>query len=96
MAINDILDAKTLREQGRRLGRGGMSRRVIQLVQEFLIDYPDGHYQEAIILAGRLHAISLASRCDDYWGEKSSRGFYMELGDIRGFEFKQVEVNDEN
>ena len=93
MAIQSIEDSKRLREEGRRLGRAGMSQRAHALIAEYMAKYPGGHYIEAITLAGRLHAISLASRCDGYWHEKSSIGFRNEIWDIRKFEPEPVEAD---
>ena len=70
--------SKELRKQGERLGRDGLSQRVNDLVLGFAKKHPEGHYKEAIILAGRLRAISLAARVDSYWGEKTDKGFYEE------------------
>lgn len=67
-----------LRKQGERLGRDGLSQRVNDLVLEFAKKYPEGHYREAIILAGRLRAISIAAKSDSYWGEKTDHGYYTE------------------
>lgn len=92
MSIQSIKDSKRLREEGRRLGRAGMSQRVHELVADYMSKYPDGHYIEAISLAGRLHAISLASRCDGYWHEKSGMGFRNEIFAICKFKPETVEV----
>jgi hypothetical protein len=70
-----------------------MSQRAHKLIAEYMGKYPDGHYIEAITLAGRLHAISLASRCDGYWHEKSSIGFRHEIWDIERFEAEPVEAS---
>ncbi len=70
--------SKKLRKQGQRLGRDGLSQRVNDLVLDFAKKHPNGHYREAIILAGKLRAISLAARVDSYWCEKTDNGFYDE------------------
>lgn len=92
MSIQSIEDSKRLRASGRRLGRAGMSQRAHKLISEYMEKHPEGHYIEAITLAGRLHAISLASRCDGYWHEKSSIGFRHEIWDIEKFEAEPVEA----
>ena len=84
MSIVAIQDAKILRAEGKRLNREGLSKRVHFLVGEYFKKWPEGNYQEAIELAGRLHAISLASRFDTYWREKSERGFQDEFYEIQG------------
>lgn len=86
MAIRDIENAKQLRKQGERLGREGLSQRVNKLVLEFSEKYPDGNYREGIMLAGRLHAIFLATDNGDYWREVAERGFYAELRELQSFQ----------
>lgn len=85
MPIMSIENSKKLRKQGERLGRDGLSERVNQLVLEFVKKYPDGHYREGIMLAGRLHAIFLATGPNDYWREVAERGFYAEMNDLHNF-----------
>jgi|GEM_PF-2339143 len=81
MTIQHLEWAKELRKEGERLGRSGMSQRVLKCVEEF-----DGSYKGAMILAGRLKAIAQAAKCDDYWDEKVNKGFISELSDIKRFE----------
>jgi hypothetical protein len=82
--------SKDLRKQFGRLGRAGLSQRANDLILEFAKKYPTGHYREAIILAGRLRAISLAARADAYWGEKTDRGFHDEaLYDLPNFQLRE-------
>lgn len=78
MSTHSIEISRDLREQCGRLGRAGLSQRANDLILEFAKNHPTGHYREAIILAGRLRAISLAALGDDYWGEKTDSGFYDE------------------
>jgi hypothetical protein len=78
MSIQSLQVSCDLRKQGERLGRDGLSQRVNDLVLEFARKYPNGHYREGIILAGKLRAISLAARVDSYWGEKTDAGFHEE------------------
>ena len=54
--------------------------RVLQLVKEF---EADGSYKGAIELAGRMHAIAIACKYDDYWQEKAETGYRRELFDLR-------------
>lgn len=54
MRAGDTLDLKT---QGARLGRAGLSQRVIELVANF---QRNPSYISAIILAGRLSAVATA------------------------------------
>lgn len=84
MSIQDIKNAKHLREQGLRLGRAGLSERVDVLVRQYL-EAPSP--KAAMALAGRLHAVALAARCDTYWHEKTHYdGFHRELREIAAFE----------
>ena len=86
MAIIHLKEAKALREQGSRLGRAGMSRRVIHLVKDFIEN--DGSYKGAMKLAGRLKAIAIAAKCDSYWDEMVGRGYDPELWDIKNWEIE--------
>ena len=61
------------REAGNILGREGLSKRVIELVDEF-----DGSYKGAIALAGALSVITKACTFDDYWDEKAFAGAVKE------------------
>ena len=72
--------AKKLRGQGSKLGREGMSKRVIELVDDFV--ETGGGYKQAMILAGRLKAITQAAKCDEYWTEQVDKGFHREMGDL--------------
>lgn len=83
MTIQHLEWAKDLRKEGARLGRAGMSQRVIEIIEEF-----DGSYIGAMILAGRMKAIAQAAKCDGYWDEKVNKGFIRELSDIENFEPK--------
>lgn len=82
--------ANRLKREGERLGRDGLSQRVNDLVLDFARKHPDGHYLEAIKLAGRLRAISLASRGDHYWGEKTDAAYHAEAQhDLPKFQKRQ-------
>jgi hypothetical protein len=74
MTIIALDRAKSLRKAGEHLGRNGMSQRVIAAVAEF-----DGSYKGAMVLAGRLKAVSQMATCDDYWREQVDKGFVQEL-----------------
>ena len=73
MTISRLEWAKELRAAGRVIGRDGMSERVIAAVGEF-----DGSYKGAMILAGRLKAITQMAACDGYWTEQVEKGFHRE------------------
>ena len=80
MSIPSLEWAKELRAAGGRLGRDGLSKRVIKLVDDYA--ELDGSYKGAMILAGRLKAIAQAAKYDEYWDEKVSIGFHAERGEI--------------
>jgi len=71
--MSDIKTWKKLRAHGQRLGRAGLSKRAIALIEDF-----DGSYIGAMILAGRMKAIAQAAGYDDYWSEKVNHGFIEE------------------
>ena len=75
--------AKELRIEGERLGRAGMSERVLAVVVDFANSGMS--YKEAMILAGRMKAISHAAKCDGYWDEQVSKGYHREMHDITRF-----------
>ena len=62
-----------MKATGDKLGREGMSQRVIAAVSEF-----DGSYKGAMRLAGRLKAISQMAAADEYWREQVDHGFQLE------------------
>jgi hypothetical protein len=79
MSISALKIAKQNKTQGQRLGRAGLAERVFTLVDEF---NENRTYKNAIILAGRLKAISQACKFDSYWDEKCSIGFQHECYDL--------------
>jgi hypothetical protein len=86
MSIRNLEISKELRKEGKRLGRDGLSQRINDLVLGFAKDNPEGNYREGIILAGKLHAIFLATGPNDYWREVAERGFDKEVFDIKKFQ----------
>ena len=62
-----------LKHCGEKLGRVGMSERVIAAVEDF-----DGSYKGAMKLAGRLKAISQMASSDVYWREQVDDGYHLE------------------
>jgi len=94
MSITHLEEAKKLQKQGERLGRDGLSQRINKLVLDFAKKYPDGHYKEGIMLAGRLHAIFIATDPYDYWREVARRGYNKELYDLTKFD-KIIDEDEE-
>ena len=86
MSIHLLETVRKLRRQFGRLGREGLSERAHKLVMDYVTKHPTGHWREAIILAGRLRAISLAARADAYWGEKTDKGYHEEVFDLAKFQ----------
>jgi len=62
-----------IRAAGERLGREGISKRAIELVNDF-----DGSYKGAVILAGRMRVLSIAAEHEEYWREKTHKGIMNE------------------
>lgn len=77
MAIQDIENAKKLREYCALLGRKGVAEKIIDLAQKIVAG--DGAYQETLKLAGEIRALCVGSKYDCYWDEKQSDGFYRML-----------------
>ena len=78
MSIKSLQESKSLREAGAKLGREGLSQRVERLISEHRENYPEGHYKEAMILAGHIHALVLAAHYDPYWFEQTYKGYKSE------------------
>ena len=85
MSIRRLQKSKELQKEGIRLGRAGLSQRVNDLVLQFAKNNPEGNYREGIMLAGRLHAIFIATDPNDYWREVAKRGFDAEFYDLKKF-----------
>ena len=85
MGIRHLDEAKELRKHGERIGRAGMSQYVIKVVDEF-----DGSYKGAMKLAGKLKAITIAAKCDQYWDEMWRRGYTPALYEISKFQPEEV------
>lgn len=73
MGVQSLEYAKALKEAGSKLGREGLSKRVLALIATF-----DGSYKGAMVLAGRMKAIAQAAKGDSYWSEKVDDGFHKE------------------
>ena len=86
MSIRNLGISKELRKEGKRLGRDGISQRINDLVLGFAKDNPDGNYKEGTMLAGRLHAIFLATGSNVYWREVAERGFDKEVIEIKKYQ----------
>ena len=89
MTIQDLQESKTLRKEGERLGRIGMSEYVKKAVSDF-----DGSYKGAMKLAGKLKAITRAAKSDCYWDEMVGRGYNRALFDIQKFELTAEQIKE--
>lgn len=77
------LDWRELQKEGKRLGRRGLSERVLDLTSNFL---NNPSYIEAIILIGRMKALAHACNFDSYWQEKMNKGYGLECYDLRKYQ----------
>lgn len=75
-----------LREIGFKLGREGLSKAAIELIEKF-----DGSYKGAIELCGQLSVIAKACSFDTYWHEQAKRG---ELK-AEGFLYERAQEGEE-
>ena len=80
---------KELRSQGKRLGRDGLSQLAIKIVDDYIKNYPNGHYKQVAEFAGKLHVICIAAGYDSYWGEITWRGIDKAISEIKKFEKKE-------
>lgn len=69
------------RMAGEKLGRSGISLRIIEIATEIA----DGTYKEAIEKAGQISVLVEAASYDDYWGEKAKRGRHREADRLSSF-----------
>lgn len=76
MAIKTIQDSKTLKKYGKLLGREKIALRIIELCKEVA---EAENYKEAVKTAGKLRALAMACKFDDYWEEKMNDGYFNEI-----------------
>lgn len=77
MGIPALERSKKLAAHGSKIGREGMSQLVIDAVSDW--QKAGATYKGAMILAGRLKAISQMSAGDEYWREQVDDGFIREF-----------------
>jgi hypothetical protein len=82
----DMKWANELRHSGKNIGRAGLSEAVIEAVASF-----DGSYKGAMVLAGKLKAISQAAKFDGYWSEKVDDGYQLQRHVLSASKPKHVE-----
>ena len=61
------------------MGRDGVSERIIKHIDAF---NKNPSYKNAVILAGKLKALTYVCRGDCYWNEKAEQGFYEEFNNL--------------
>ena len=85
MSIQNIEEAKVLKEYCNNIGREGMGDTVIKIAKE-IIDLGDkGEYVEIMKKVGEIRAISTGANCDCYFSEKVRMGFTNMLYIATGF-----------
>jgi hypothetical protein len=77
MAILALQRQKKLAAYGEQVGREGMSRLVADAVANW--QKSGAGPKGAMILAGRLKAITQMATNDDYWREQVDKGFMLEF-----------------
>jgi hypothetical protein len=86
MGIQHIEESKILKKQFDRLGRQGISERAIELINEYMKEFPNHHYKEVTKLVGKFHALFVAIDNGDYWKEIAQRGYRSEYWDLQKHE----------
>lgn len=76
-ATTRISDAAKFRAEGQRIGREGMSKRVMEAVTQWRA--AGETYKGAMLLAGRLKAIAAMASNDEYWREQVDKGVGIEI-----------------
>jgi hypothetical protein len=82
MSIYNLEISKKLKLQFNRLGREGITKRAIELLDNYLKENPSHNYKEITKLIGRFHALYIAIDNNDYWKEIADRGFRPETYDL--------------
>ena len=84
-----IKEYNQMKSEGRRLGREGLSQRVIALAQQFVSDGPT--YKGAMAFAGRMRVICAAAGYDTYWREQIGKGEWAEQREIKSVQRSKTE-----
>lgn len=81
----DLESHKALKKYGEEAGRERLALRIIEICKTVA---ESENYKEAINAAGRMYALAIACKADDYWAEKMTIGFDLER--LRA----QIELDD--
>ena len=81
MSLSQIEDAKHLRTYCERLGRVGMVEEIVRIAR-LIVENPE-HGQAVMRNAGKIRAICMGAKCDGYWDEKQSQGFFDAVAHAR-------------
>lgn len=93
MGIQSIEDSKKLKKCFEKVGREGISKRAIELLDEYRDNNPDHSYKEITKLIGRFHALYISIDNGNYWKEIANRGYSPEIWDLEKYskEYKEGE-----
>ena len=93
MSIQNIEDSKILKKCFDEIGRAGLAKRAIILLDNYMSENPEHNYKEITKLIGRFHALYLAIDNSDNWKEIANRGFTPEKHDLAKYaiEYKPEE-----
>ena len=96
MGIPAIDESKRLKKCFNEIGREGISKRAIELLDNYIKENPEHHYVEITKLIGRFHALFIAIDNNDYWKEKANRGYIDELYDLEKYtrNYKEIGENE--
>lgn len=81
MSIQSIEDAKVLKKYCDKLGREGMTARIVELAKE-IVESPL-YGQKVMEKAGMIRAICTGAKCDGYWDEKQEIGRHKMVWEAR-------------
>jgi hypothetical protein len=82
MGIKSIEDSKILKKCFDQIGREGVTKRAIELFDNYLKENPEHNYKEMTKLIGRFHALYISIDNGDYWKEIANKGYNPELYDL--------------
>ena len=85
MGIQAIEESKRLKKCFDKIDREGISKRAMELLDSYIKENPEHHYQEITKLIGRFHALFVAIDNNDYWKEKARKGYANEIYDLEEY-----------
>ena len=81
MSIQHLEESKRLRKAFYVLDREGIAKRAIEICKEIA---ESENYKESIEACGKMHALYISCKADDYWDEKAWKGYKSELYKMEG------------